>query len=216
MQTLRPVTKPNRQRRMMYQAPAHVRRKLLSAHLSPELRSTHIVKSLPVRSGDTVRVARGDRKSFEGKITRIDLKKYRIYVEGLTREKVDGTSVFIPVHPSKVIITRLNLDDKWRRKILEKKQKAHKKPEKRKKKPELETVQKPPEVAEMKAPLEEKPAVAEEPQKEKAARKEKKARRPAKAKKEVPAGRGRKERKPKTEKKTTRRKAAKKTEQGEE
>jgi len=71
-----------------------------------------------VRVGDTVRVMRGDRKGFEGKVTRVDRKKYRVFVEGLTREKVDGSTIQIPVHPSKVMITALNLDDKWRREAL--------------------------------------------------------------------------------------------------
>jgi ribosomal protein L24 len=73
---------------------------------------------------------RGDHKGFEGKISRVDLKTYRVYVEGLTREKVDGTTVFAPVHPSKVTITRLNLDDKWRKKILERRKVTLKKVEK--------------------------------------------------------------------------------------
>src|SRR5208337_5245718 len=152
MQTTRPVTKPTKQRKMLYQAPAHVRHRLLAAHLSQELRATHIAKSIPVRSGDTIRVMRGDHKGFEGKITRIDLKKYRIYVEGLTREKVDGTTIFVPVHPSKLLITRLNLDDKWRKRILERKQKPQKKSRKPMKKPKPEPVQKPPETAEPKQP----------------------------------------------------------------
>ena len=80
-----------------------------------------MVKTFPVRSGDTVRVMRGDHKGSEGKVTRIDKKKYRIYVEGLTRQKVDGTQIFVPIHPSKVMVTQLNLDDKWRKKILERK-----------------------------------------------------------------------------------------------
>jgi len=66
-------------------------------------------------------IMRGDRKGSEGKVTQIDRKKYRIFVEGTTREKVDGTTTLIPIHPSKVMITRLNLDDKWRKKILERK-----------------------------------------------------------------------------------------------
>ena len=114
MQATKPLTKPGKQRRMACQAPDHIRHKILAAHLSPELRASHITKSLPVRSGDTVRVMRGDHRGFEGKITRIDSKKYRIYVEGLTREKVDGTATPVPIHPSKVMITNLNLDDKWR------------------------------------------------------------------------------------------------------
>jgi len=61
---------------------------------------------------------RGDRKGLEGKVTRVDRKEYRIFVEGVTREKVDGTTTFVPIHPSKVMITSLNLDDKWRRESL--------------------------------------------------------------------------------------------------
>jgi large subunit ribosomal protein L24 len=214
MQTLRPVTKPNKQRKMLYEAPDHVRHKLLAAHLSPELRATHIVKSLSVRSGDTVRIMRGDHKSFEGKITRIDLKKYRIYLEGLTREKVDGTTIFLPVHPSKVMVTRLNLDDKWRKRILERKQKAHKKPEKPAKKPELEALEKPPETAELKEPSEQKVAAIEKPQKKKAAKGRKKARKSPAPKKEAQSEETKRERKPGAERKRTKRKATKKTEEG--
>lgn len=215
MQRLRPVTKPSTQRKMLYQAPDHIRHKLLAAHLSPELRATHIVKSLPVRSGDTVRVMRGDHKRFEGKITRIDLKKYRIYLEGLTREKVDGTTIFLPVHPSKVTITRLNLDDRWRKKILERKQKAQKKPKEPEKKPELEAVQKLPETTELKEPLEEKTAAIEKPEKKKAAKRRKKTRKVATAKKRAEAGETKRERKPRATRKRKKRKAAKKIEEGE-
>ncbi len=63
-------------------------------------------------------MTRGDRAGFEGKITKVDRKKYRILVEGVTREKVDGTAIPIPIHPSKVMIINLNLDDKWRRETL--------------------------------------------------------------------------------------------------
>ncbi len=125
MQALKPVTKPSKQRKRLYQAPDHIRYKLMAAPLSPELRASHEVKALPVRSGDTVRIMKGDHKGFEGKITRVDRGKYRIYVEGLTREKVDGTTIFVPVHPSKVMITKLNLDDKWRKRILERKKARH-------------------------------------------------------------------------------------------
>ena len=180
MQTHRPLTKPTKQRKMLYQAPDHVRHKLLAAHLSPELRASHLIRSLPVRSGDTVRVMRGDHKSVEGKITRVDLKKYRIYVEGLTREKVDGTTIFVPIHPSKVLITRLNLDDKWRKEILDTKMKT-KKEKRAEEKPKPEHAkkpeEKPAEVEETKKVVEEKPAEAAEEIKqiveEKPAKKEK-------------------------------------------
>ena len=115
------TTKPGKQRKRLYQAPLNERYKRFSAPLSSKLKESHGTNSVPVRNGDTVMIMRGDRKGSEGKVTQINRKKYRIFIEGATREKVDGTTTFIPIHPSKVMITRLNLDDKWRKKILERK-----------------------------------------------------------------------------------------------
>jgi large subunit ribosomal protein L24 len=135
------ITKPGKQRKMLYQAPLHARRKHFSARLSPKLKASRRVNALPVRSGDKVRVMRGDHRGFEGKVTRVDTKKRRVFIEGLTREKVDGTTVFVSVHPSKVMITDLNLDDKWRKEILERKKESGKELEKVKaKKPPVEAV----------------------------------------------------------------------------
>jgi large subunit ribosomal protein L24 len=163
MQTPRPLTKPTKQRKMLRDAPAHVRHKLLAAHLSQDLRAQHDIRSLAVRSGDTVRVMRGDHRGVEGKVTRVNLTKYRVYVEGLTREKVDGTTVFLPVHPSKVVITRLNLDDKWRKKILETKRQGRKKPEKAVEEPKARPAEEPQEVAKVEEAVETVEAVAEKP-----------------------------------------------------
>jgi ribosomal protein L24 len=81
---------------------------------------------------------RGDRKGIEGKVSKVDRKRYRISVEGVTREKVDGTAIPVLIHPSKVMLINLNLDDKWRRKILDRKRpkaaaEAPEKPEVKKK-----------------------------------------------------------------------------------
>ncbi|MDH5815593.1 MAG: 50S ribosomal protein L24 [Candidatus Nezhaarchaeota archaeon] len=115
---------PRKQRRLLYQAPNHVRHKMMSAHLSEELRKQYPFRSLPLRTGDVVTVMRGDHKGHTGKVIRLDHKKFRIYIEGLVRKKVDGSEVPIPIHPSKVEIIRLNLDDKWRKKIIERKMAA--------------------------------------------------------------------------------------------
>ena len=161
MQTITQTSKPSKQRKMLFQAPDHIRYKHFAAPLAPELRKSYGTRSLPVRSGDTVRVMRGDHKGFEGKVARVDRKKFRIYVEGLTREKVDGSTVFVPIHPSKVMITKLNLDDKWRKKILERRKKAREVAEKVVEKPpeEVKVVEeKPPAVEELPPPKEKKPA----------------------------------------------------------
>jgi len=122
---------PSKQRKRLYEAPFHSRGHIFSAHLSSELRSSQNSRALPVRKGDTVRVLRGDYKGFEGKILRVDRKDYKIYVDGINREKADGSSIQVPIHPSKVEVIRLNLDDKWRDKILRRKG-----PEEEEKKPE--------------------------------------------------------------------------------
>lgn len=199
MQTIKTITrKPSKQRKRMYQAPDHLRWKLFSSQISPKLRTTHKVKNLPVRSGDTVRIMRGDHKGFEGKVTRIDRGKHRIYVEGLTREKVDGTTIFIPIHPSKVMITKLNLDDKWRKQILERKKGTLRIVE--------ETTEKPPEKpAEEIVELEKKAIVKESPETPK--RRKKAA---AKKTKKVAGEEEEKERK--TKKTRAKRKSTKETE----
>jgi len=204
MQTMKPVTKPTKQRRMLYQAPDHIRHKLFAAPLSSELKASQGVKALPVRSGDTVRIMRGDHKGFEGKITDVDRKKYRIYVEGLTREKVDGTTIFVPIHPSKVMITKLNLDDKWRKEVLERKKEAGKKAEEVVEKPPEEVVRAKEEAIEEKVTLEKKPK----------RRRRKVARKPAVEKAEEKAKVTKKEEKPKAKKRGAKPKVSKKTEGG--
>ena len=108
------VKKPSKQRRLLYQSPAHRIRKLLSAPLSNDLRKSQGRRSYPVRKGDTVKIMRGDFAGIEGKITKVDTHRQRIFVEGVQREKVAGTSENVSVHSSKVVITKLDLDDKWR------------------------------------------------------------------------------------------------------
>jgi large subunit ribosomal protein L24 len=108
------VTKPSKQRKLLYQSPAHRIRKLLTAPLSEGLRKSQGRRSYPVRKGDTVKILRGDFAGIEGKITKVDTHRQRVFVEGVQREKVAGTSTNVSVHGSKVVITKLNLDDKWR------------------------------------------------------------------------------------------------------
>jgi len=114
-----PPRKPSTVRKRWFNAPPHRRRKYLSAPLSPELRAEYGTRSLPVRKGDTVVILKGDWKMKEGKVTRIDTKGMRIYIEGLTRERMDGSTVPIPIRPWNVMITKLDLSDPWRKRILE-------------------------------------------------------------------------------------------------
>jgi len=118
--------KPSKQRKALFAAPLHLRRKLMTAPLSDELVEKYGVKRLPVRKGDKVRVMRGEFTGVEGKVVRVDLRKIRIYIEGVTRQRVDGTPVFVPIHPSKVLIVELDLSDKKRKELIESKAKQRK------------------------------------------------------------------------------------------
>ena len=113
---------PGKQRKRLYEMPYHSRGALLSAHLSSDLRNSHNTRSIPVRKGDTVKIFRGDYKGYEGKVMRVDRKEYKIFVEGINREKSDGTQILVPIHASKAEIIRLDLGDKRRSRILERKE----------------------------------------------------------------------------------------------
>ncbi|MBN2335329.1 50S ribosomal protein L24 [Candidatus Bathyarchaeota archaeon] len=115
------VTKPSTARRNMYNAPNHKKRRFISAPLSPSLRAEHGTRSMPVVVDDTVTITKGDRKLAEGRVLRVDTKDGKIYVEGVTRTRQDGSTVQIPLRAENVMITRLHLDDQWRRAMLERK-----------------------------------------------------------------------------------------------
>ncbi len=117
----RETSQPRKVRKRMLNAPLHIRRKFLTAPLAPTLRREYGIKRLPVRKGDTVLILRGEYAGHEGRVVRVSFKKARIYVEGVTRRKVDGTEVFIPIHASKVMITKLDLSDEKRKEIIRRK-----------------------------------------------------------------------------------------------
>ena len=105
---------PSKQRKAIFLARGQQRRRLLAAPLSDELRTAQGRRSYPVRKGDTVKIVRGDFAGVEGKVNDVDTQGKRLFVEGVTREMTSGTSTNVSVHCSKVMITKLNLDDKWR------------------------------------------------------------------------------------------------------
>ena len=118
----RPTSKsPGKQRKFLHMAPLHLKRKILSSHLSKELREKYKRRGFPIKKGDEVQVMRGKFKGKTGKISRVNYKKYRVYLDGVTRKRTIGTETQVSFHASKVKIINLNLDDKRRVKLLERK-----------------------------------------------------------------------------------------------
>ena len=111
--------KPSKQRKHLFNAPLHKRGKIMSVHLSHELKEKYGTRSLPIRKGDKVRVLRGDAKGVEGKVVRVDRKKYHVFIEGVTRTNQRGDEILIPIHYSNLMLIDLDLSDKWRKNKLE-------------------------------------------------------------------------------------------------
>jgi large subunit ribosomal protein L24 len=108
-------TLPRKQRKYRYNAPLHVRQKLVHVHLSAELRKKQGTRAMQVRKGDKVKVLRGKFKKQEGKVERVDLKRERLFVTGMEYTKKNGTKIMVPLRPSNVMIVALDMADKRRK-----------------------------------------------------------------------------------------------------
>ena len=74
-----------------------------------------------MRRGDEVAIMKGSYAGKAGKVAKVDLKYYKVYIEGITRRRTVGTEVQVPIHPSNLKITDLSLDDEFRQKMLRRK-----------------------------------------------------------------------------------------------
>ena len=106
-----------KQRKAHFSAPSHERRIRMSAMLSKELRAKHGIRSAPIRRDDEVTVVRGTHANRDGKVVRVHRTKYAIHIDKITRDKINGQSVTVAIHPSNVVITKLK-DDSNRNKLL--------------------------------------------------------------------------------------------------
>lgn len=111
--------KPRKQRYMLHNAPLHKKRKWISSHLAENLLLKYDRRSLPVVKGDTVKIMRGNFRGHEDKIVKVNVRDQTVEIEGVTITTAKGTKLAKPIHASTLLITKLNVTDKWRRKKLE-------------------------------------------------------------------------------------------------
>ncbi len=105
---------PTKQRKFRRNAPYHHRKKFVTAHLDESVQDRVGTRSLPVREGDEAEVMRGDWAGLSGRVEEIDYDRYKVYVDGIEREAVDGTDSRIALDPSNLKLVKLNLDDERR------------------------------------------------------------------------------------------------------
>ena len=110
-----------KQRKYRHNAPLHIKQKFVGAHLSKELREKYKKRSINLRKGDSVKVTRWQFRDKTGKIDEVDVKKTQVYVGGIEIVKRDGTKARYPLNPSNLIVTEVDVNDKMRNKIFERK-----------------------------------------------------------------------------------------------
>ncbi|MBI2630174.1 50S ribosomal protein L24 [Candidatus Pacearchaeota archaeon] len=115
---------PRKQRKFRENAPLHIKREMLAANLSKELRKKLGRRSIIVRKGDMVKIMRGEFRGKTGKVSVVETKDTRVAIEGIQRQKKEGSKVNVYFNPSNLQITEANTEDKKRIKIEEKKEEA--------------------------------------------------------------------------------------------
>ncbi len=102
---------PSKQRRRIRNAALHEKKALLKCRLDEFLQEEYGLRSLVVKKGDTVRIMRGQFRDTEGKVTDVSYKKARVFLDNATITKADGKEASVPIHPSNLMLVKLELND---------------------------------------------------------------------------------------------------------
>jgi large subunit ribosomal protein L24 len=109
---------PRKQRKSVFTAHNTQRRRFLTVALSKELRDRYGRRQLPVRKGDTVRVLAGSYEGQEERVAKIHTRSMTLTLDNITLKKADQKLKALAIRPNHLILTRLNLSDGWRRRVL--------------------------------------------------------------------------------------------------
>ncbi len=117
----KPVSKsPRKQRKRVQKAAMHERKNMLKCRLDEFLQEEYGLRSLVVKKGDLVRIMRGQFRDTEGKVTEISYKRGVVFLDNTTITKADGKEAAVPVHPSNLMLVKLELNDE-RKALIENK-----------------------------------------------------------------------------------------------
>ncbi len=103
--------RPGKQRKYRGNLPLHQRKKLVNANLSKELRAKYKKRSMSIKKGFTVKIMKGKFKKKQGKVSKVNLKKLQIIVEGIQIKKLDGSKANFPLRASNLQIVKLESDE---------------------------------------------------------------------------------------------------------
>ena len=109
---------PRKQRRAIFVAHTAERRRRMAVLLSRELRARYGRRQIPIRKGDTARVIRGSYIGREERVAKVDRRRYAITLDNITVKTGEAKLKPLPIRTSHLVLTRLNLADAWRRRVL--------------------------------------------------------------------------------------------------
>ena len=109
---------PRRQRKALFEADTFHRRRTMSVALSKDLRTRYGRRSVPLRKGDTVRILSGSYVGREERVAKVNLRTYSVTLDNVTGKAADAKLKPLPVRTSHLVLTKLNLADPWRRRVL--------------------------------------------------------------------------------------------------
>ena len=110
---------PKKKRKYLANAPNNLRRKFFSVMLLDELSKKYGRRNFPLRKGDKVKIMRGQFSGQTGNVNNLDTRRIKVNIEGIQNVRKSGARSFYPIHPSNLMIIDMNLDDKFRKKALE-------------------------------------------------------------------------------------------------
>jgi large subunit ribosomal protein L24 len=132
-------SKPRKQRKAAFNTPFHVTRKRVRSRLITDDPNLVGIRSVTIRSGDTVEIHRGDfgspnsvkdstrgkrqgekrgKSGVKAKVIHVDANGM-LLVEGVSNTKADNkASEGIPIHPSNVVVVKVDESDPLRIKKL--------------------------------------------------------------------------------------------------
>ncbi len=104
---------------MIYQATFQTKSKQLGSALSKDLHKKYGKRSVRVVHGDSITILRGEFKGVDGKVSKVDISKNSVAIEGVKKEKTKGDKFDVYIHTSNLVVTSLNTEDKRRIRKLE-------------------------------------------------------------------------------------------------
>jgi large subunit ribosomal protein L24 len=109
---------PRWQRKAVFTATLFERHRRMAVPLSRELRARYGRRQVPLRKGDTVRILSGSYAGREERVAKVDLRGYSVTLDNVTGKTADVKLKPLAIRPSHLVLTRLNLADPWRRRLL--------------------------------------------------------------------------------------------------